>query len=105
MSVESLWIGIGIIGQLAFTGRFLVQWICSESAGRSVVPVAFWYLSLAGGLILLTYAIHRRDPVFIFGQLSGMFVYVRNLMLVRREVAQIQTSAQGSFGHDSTPEQ
>lgn len=60
---------------------------------------------LGGGLILLTYAIHRRDPVFIFGQLSGLFVYVRNLMLVRREVAQIQTSAQGSFAHDSTPAQ
>lgn len=105
MSAENIWIGIGIIGQLAFTGRFLVQWLCSESAGKSVLPVAFWYLSLGGGLILLTYAIHRRDPVFVLGQLTGLFVYVRNLMLVRREMAHIQTSAQGSFGHDSTPEQ
>ncbi len=102
MTVENLWLTIGVIGQLAFTGRFLVQWLCSESAGKSVVPVAFWYLSLAGGLILLTYAIHRRDPVFIFGQLSGLFIYVRNLMLVRREVAHVQTPAEGSFGHDGS---
>jgi lipid-A-disaccharide synthase-like uncharacterized protein len=78
------WILIGFIGQAFFFGRFLVQWIHSERRGRSVIPITFWYMSLAGGLILLAYAIHRSDPVFIAGQLVGAFVYVRNLMLIRR---------------------
>lgn len=63
--------------------RFLVQWLSSEREQRSVIPVAFWYLSLAGGAMLLTYAIQRRDPVFIFGQSFGVVVYVRNLQLIR----------------------
>ena len=79
-----LWILIGFIGQAFFFGRFLIQWIHSERSGRSVIPIAFWYMSLGGGLLLLAYAIHRRDPVFIVGQLVGAFVYVRNLMLIRR---------------------
>lgn len=82
--VRTLWLVIGFIGQAAFTMRFLVQWWRSERAGRSVVPVGFWHLSLAGGFLLLCYAIHRRDPVFILGQLTGVFVYLRNLQLIRR---------------------
>lgn len=66
-------------------GRFLVQWVSSEREKRSVIPIAFWYLSLAGGGMLLTYAIQRRDPVFIFGQCFGVVVYVRNLQLIRRQ--------------------
>lgn len=82
---ELLWIGFGLAGQLLFTGRFLVQWIASERAGRSTVPVAFWWFSIGGGLILLSYAIHRGDPVFILGQSMGVFIYARNLWLIRRE--------------------
>jgi len=82
---EKIWLGVGLAGQLCFASRFLVQWISSESKQRSHIPVAFWYLSLAGGLILLSYAIWRRDPVFIIGQAFGGIVYVRNLMLLRKE--------------------
>lgn len=79
------WIVLGLIAQAMFTGRFLVQWIASERARRSVVPVAFWVFSLVGGSLLLIYAIQRRDPVFILGQATGLFVYVRNLVLIVKE--------------------
>ncbi|HET9334670.1 MAG TPA: lipid-A-disaccharide synthase N-terminal domain-containing protein [Gemmatimonadota bacterium] len=79
------WLVIGFLGQVCFFSRFLVQWMASERAGRSLVPRAFWYLSIAGGAIVLTYAIWRRDPVFIAGQSGGLFVYLRNLILLRRE--------------------
>jgi lipid-A-disaccharide synthase-like uncharacterized protein len=76
---------IGFLGQALFTARFLVQWIASERAGRSVVPVSFWFFSLGGGLILFAYALYRGDPVFIVGQGLGTFIYVRNLMLIAQE--------------------
>ena len=79
---ETFWIVFGLIGQTIFMGRFLVQWVSSEREKRSVIPIAFWYLSLVGGGMLLTYAIQRRDPVFIFGQCFGVVVYVRNLQLI-----------------------
>ena len=79
------WLVIGFLGQVCFFSRFLVQWMASERAGRSLVPRAFWYLSIAGGTIVLSYAIWRRDPVFIVGQSVGLFVYLRNLILLRRE--------------------
>src|ERR1700704_2044561 len=82
---EVLWIGIGFAGQFLFMMRFLWQWIQSERQKRSIIPIAFWYFSLAGGMTLLAYAIHRRDPVFITGQTLGVFVYLRNLALIRRE--------------------
>ena len=75
----------GLAGQLLFTGRFLVQWIASERARKSVIPLSFWYFSIGGGLILLSYAIYRKDPVFVLGQALGVFIYVRNLWLIRRE--------------------
>lgn len=78
------WSVIGFLGQAAFMSRFVVQWIASERSGKSVVPVAFWYLSIAGGLILLIYSLGRQDPVFIAGQLAGCMIYVRNLMLIYR---------------------
>jgi lipid-A-disaccharide synthase-like uncharacterized protein len=81
------WLALGFLGQACFFSRFLVQWLASERAGRSVVPRAFWYLSIAGGTIVLTYAIWRRDPVFILGQSVGLFVYLRNLVLLHREEA------------------
>jgi len=77
---------IGFIGQLVFTSRFIVQWIASERARSSVMPVIFWWLSLAGGVALLSYAIWRRDPVFIMGQSMGLVVYSRNLFLIRRTI-------------------
>jgi len=85
--IELVWLGIGLTGQLLFSMRFLVQWIASERAHRSVVPRPFWYLSLAGGLTLLAYAIYRQDPVFILGQATGAFIYGRNLYLIARENA------------------
>lgn len=75
---------LGLLGQVLFFSRFLVQWLASEKTGKSVVPVSFWYLSIGGGGLLLFYAIWRRDPVIILGQLVGLFVYVRNLMLIHR---------------------
>ncbi|MFP4167507.1 MAG: lipid-A-disaccharide synthase N-terminal domain-containing protein [Desulfonatronovibrionaceae bacterium] len=83
--VEKMWIGIGLFAQLLFSGRFLVQWIASEKAKRSIIPIHFWHLSLAGGALLLSYAIYRRDPVFILGQGGGLVIYIRNLYLIRRE--------------------
>lgn len=82
-SDTTLWIVIGFLGQALFSARFFVQWLASERVKRSVIPTAFWYFSLAGGLTLLAYAIHRQDPVFIAGQGLGLVVYLRNLYLIR----------------------
>ena len=79
------WLAFGIVAQLVFTGRFLVQWVASERAGRSVVPVAFWVLSMVGGMMTLVYGIQRREPVIIMGQVLAVFIYVRNLMLIFRK--------------------
>lgn len=75
---------LGMLGQVLFFSRFLVQWIASEKKGQSTVPLSFWYLSIGGGALLLGYAIWRKDPVITLGQLVGLFVYVRNLMLIHR---------------------
>lgn len=83
-NVETIWIAIGFLGQGLFFGRWVVQWIASERTAKSQVPVAFWYMSLIGGLITLAYAIYRKDPVFIAGQGVGAVVYIRNLVLIRR---------------------
>lgn len=82
---EFWWVVFGLFGQLLFMGRFLVQWIVSEREGRSVVPLAFWYFSIGGGVILFFYALHRADPVFILGQSLGVFIYARNLWLIHAE--------------------
>jgi lipid-A-disaccharide synthase-like uncharacterized protein len=79
------WVIFGLLGQAAFSARFIVQWIVSEKKKESVIPVAFWYLSLVGGVVLLVYAIHQRDPVFIIGQGSGVVVYLRNLVLIKKK--------------------
>lgn len=83
--LESLWLGVGFFGQSLFFSRWIIQWIASERKAESQMPIAFWYMSLFGGLIVLAYAIHRRDPVFIAGQSIGSFVYLRNLMLIYRK--------------------
>jgi lipid-A-disaccharide synthase-like uncharacterized protein len=85
---EFAWVCIGLGGQALFTARFLAQWIASERARRSVVPVVFWWLSIGGGLVLLAYAVHRHDPVFIVGQSMGVFIYARNLWLIHAEKMQ-----------------
>jgi len=95
MSTEWLWVAVGFAGQTMFSARFLVQWLASERAKRSVVPHAFWFLSLAGGGTLLAYALYRQDPVFIVGQAAGLFIYARNLVLIRRERTQDKTSDPG----------
>lgn len=87
MTTRLIWTGIGFAGQTMFTMRFLVQWITSERAGRSLTPTTFWYFSVLGGLVLLLYAIHRQDPVFIIGQAAGLFIYARNLQLIRQREA------------------
>lgn len=85
MESDPIWLTVGFLGQAMFTMRFVVQWIKSERLRRSVVPLAFWYFSLAGGAILFAYAVHRLDPVFIVGQGMGIFIYLRNLWLIYRE--------------------
>ena len=79
------WVLLGFVAQALFTARFAVQWIASERAGKSVVPLAFWLFSIGGGALLLVYALYRRDPVFIAGQAFGVLVYARNLYFVLRE--------------------
>jgi lipid-A-disaccharide synthase-like uncharacterized protein len=79
------WVALGIVAQLLFTARFVIQWIASERAGHSVIPVAFWIFSILGGLLLLVYALYRKDAVFIAGQAFGVFVYLRNLYFVMRD--------------------
>ena len=80
-----VWVILGFVAQFFFMMRFVVQWIASERAGRSVVPTAFWVFSIGGGLMLLGYAVYRKDPVFILGQAFGVFVYLRNLHFVLRD--------------------
>ena len=79
------WLVIGFIGQVAFGARFVIQWIVSEKKRESTIPLAFWYCSIAGSIILLTYAIYREDPVFILGQSLGSIIYIRNLILIDRK--------------------
>ena len=83
--IEIIFLIIGFAGQGLFASRFIIQWIYSESKGESSIPVAFWYLSIFGGLGLLSYAIFRKDPVIISGQLFGILIYLRNLILIYRK--------------------
>ena len=87
------WVLLGYLAQIMFTMRFVVQWIASERVGKSVIPIAFWWCSIGGGLLLLVYALYRRDPVFIAGQSFGVFVYLRNLYFVLRDRRQVNASA------------
>ena len=82
---EFFWLTIGLIGQLLFFSRFVIQWLSSEKAGRSVMPVSFWYMSLGGSIFLLAYSIYRVDPIFIMGFSLNMIIYFRNLALIKKE--------------------
>lgn len=77
-----IWLIIGFIGQTIFASRFLIQWIVSERASKSIIPNIFWWISIVGSLILLSYAIHKQDPVFVVGQSCGFLIYSRNLYLI-----------------------
>jgi lipid-A-disaccharide synthase-like uncharacterized protein len=92
MKPETFWLIIGFGGQALFSARFLIQWISSERAKKSVIPEAFWWCSIGGAMVLLSYAIYRRDPVFILGQSMGFFIYGRNLHLLYRERKQLAGS-------------
>ncbi|MCM8765661.1 MAG: lipid-A-disaccharide synthase N-terminal domain-containing protein [Candidatus Omnitrophica bacterium] len=81
---NNFWLILGFVAQFCFFLRFFVQWMVSERKGKSVIPLAFWYLSLLGGALLLIYSLYRKDPVFILGQAMGLVIYTRNLILIRR---------------------
>jgi lipid-A-disaccharide synthase-like uncharacterized protein len=83
------WLVLGFTGQALFSARFLVQWVYSERRKRSIIPIAFWYFSLAGGATLFAYALHIGDPVFILGQSMGVLIYTRNLYFIHRERRQL----------------
>ena len=84
-SLDLIWLAIGLGGQILFAMRFIIQWIMSEYRRRSVIPHAFWYFSLFGGVVLLAYALHKRDPVFIIGQALGLIIYLRNIYFIKKE--------------------
>lgn len=79
------WLIFGFAGQGLFAARFIIQWLKSEKAKKSVIPIQFWYFSLIGGVVMFVYAVHLRDPVFILGQFSGLFIYARNLYFIHQE--------------------
>ena len=86
------WYLWGFLAQTVFASRFLYQWLRSERAGESIIPIAFWYLSIVGSSMLLVYAIHQRDPVFILGQTTGSIIYIRNLILIHRKRSEVTAS-------------
>jgi lipid-A-disaccharide synthase-like uncharacterized protein len=92
-TTDHVWALIGYGGQGLFAARFIVQWFQSEKEGRSVIPVAFWYCSLGGGVVLLAYAIYKEEGVFIIGQASGLIVYIRNLWLIAKERSALKAAA------------
>jgi len=84
-TTELIWLTVGFVAQLMFSMRFILQWLASERAKKSIVPEVFWYFSLAGGALLFAYAIYRLDPVFMLGQGMGLFIYARNIQLIWRQ--------------------
>ena len=90
------WMATGFVGQALFSMRFLVQWLTSEARGASVIPTAFWWFSIAGGITLFAYAVWRRDPVFIAGQATGIVIYVRNVMLLAKQRRKIAVARQAA---------
>jgi len=80
--IELVWLTVGLVAQLMFSMRFLIQWIATERARASIIPETFWYFSFVGGILLLAYAIYRLDPVFILGQATGLIIYSRNIYFI-----------------------
>ncbi|MCB9991566.1 MAG: lipid-A-disaccharide synthase N-terminal domain-containing protein [Rhodospirillales bacterium] len=95
LDMNVMWLIIGFVGQGLFFMRFFVQWLASEKEGRSVIPNAFWYFSLAGGVTLFAYAVWRQDPVFIIGQTTGVLIYSRNLYFLKKEKQKQHEAAEG----------
>ena len=85
MEISLGWLIIGFLGQIFFSARFILQWIYSEINKKSIIPLGFWFFSILGGITLLIYAIHRKDPVFIMGQATGLFIYARNLYFINKQ--------------------
>ena len=85
MEISLSWLIIGFLGQIFFSARFILQWIYSEINKKSIIPLGFWFFSILGGLTLLVYAIHRKDPVFIMGQATGLLIYARNLYFINKQ--------------------
>jgi lipid-A-disaccharide synthase-like uncharacterized protein len=81
-TIELVWLAVGLVAQLMFSMRFLIQWIATERARESIIPETFWYFSFGGGILLLAYAIYRLDPVFILGQATGLIIYSRNIYFI-----------------------
>jgi len=86
--VVAFWLGVGLVGQILFTGRMVVQWLASERRGKSVVPHLFWWMSLMGSLLLLSYFLWRRDPIGLLGSAFGSFIYLKNILWIRSEARQ-----------------
>ena len=101
-AVGWFWFLLGLTGVLVFGSRFVIQWLVSEKHRKSVIPISFWYLSIGGSLLLLTYAIWRQDPVFILGQAFGSLIYVRNLSFIHRKPAAAATPS-GSADEEAQP--
>ena len=101
ITVDHIWLLVGFLGQGLFASRFIVQWLASERARRSVMPVTFWYFSMGGGVVLLAYAIYKMDPVYILGQGLGLVVYLRNLYLIFGEHAAAGQENPGSTKAES----
>ncbi|MBI1207820.1 MAG: lipid A biosynthesis protein [Azospirillum sp.] len=95
-AVDLVWTGVGLLGQLMFSMRFIYQWFRSEQVKRSVVPEAFWYFSFFGGVTLLAYAIRQQDPVFVLGQACGLLIYCRNITLIWAEKRRIAVGVEGA---------
>ena len=85
MEISLGWLIIGFAGQIFFSARFILQWIYSEINKKSIIPLGFWFFSILGGITLLVYAIHRKDPVFIMGQATGLLIYGRNLYFINKQ--------------------
>ncbi len=104
---EVIWVAVGFFGQALFSMRFIIQWFVSEQAKRSIVPIAFWYFSIAGGMTLLSYAIWRHDPVIIAGQAGGLIIYLRNLYLIHKhrdaEADHVPTDADATAASSENP--
>ena len=96
-TTELVWLAIGFGAQAMFSMRFILQWLASEKARRSVVPDTFWYFSFVGGLMLFIYAVYRMDPVFILGQGSGLFIYARNIYFIRRTRREAAPAMQAAY--------